>query len=263
MDESTLLALYDNDLRIEMEHPGVRKEIFPQLVRFLRPAPGMNYVAYSRVDEATFDGVIEEQIAYFSQFDQPFSWHVCTHDRPANLPEKLLAHGFLPDDDPDAVMVLELAEAMPALLQPVTLDVRRIVDRDGLDDVVAVEAAVWGGDFGWLKGRLGAHLAIPDYLSVYVIYVDGQPASSSWIYFYPRSHFAGLFGGATLPSYRKQGFYRAALAVRVQEAIKRGYRFVSTGASPMSRPILAQHGFQFLTYAYAYEWGGESSEQQR
>jgi hypothetical protein len=29
-----------------------------------------------------------------------------------------------------------------------------------------------------------------------------------------------------------------------------------TGASPMSRPILAQNGFRLLTYAYAYEWKG-------
>jgi len=260
MDQQDLLALYDAQLRIEIEYPGVRKEAFPQLVRFIKPAPGMNYVSYSRLDKANLDAIIQEQIAYFSTMDQPFSWHVYEHDTPPDLKDRLLAHGFAPDDDPDAVMVLEAQEASPALLSPVAIDIRRITQRDQLDDVVQIEAQVWGGDFGWLKQRLGDHLEIPDYLSVYVAYVDGQPACSSWIYFHPHNQFAGLFGGATLPAFRARGLYTAVLAIRVQEARRRGYRFSTTGASPMSRPILARNGFRLLTYAYAYEWKGRSEQ---
>jgi hypothetical protein len=257
MDNHDLLTLYDTQLRIEIEYPGVRKEAFPQLVRFIKPAPGMNFIAYSRLDESNLATVIQEQIAYFVPLTQPFSWHVYDHDSPPDLTRQLLAHGFAPDDDPDAVMVFEVQDASPALLQPVTLDVRRIAQRDQLDDVIRVETQVWGGDFGWLKQRLGDHLEIPDYLSVYVTYVDGQPACSSWVYFHPHSQFASLFGGATLPAYRKRGLYTAALAVRVQEAMRRGYRWLSTGASSMSQPILAQNGFRLLTHAYAYEWTGK------
>ena len=140
-----------------------------------------------------------------------------------------------------------------------SIEITRLTQLDQLDDVVRVEEQVLGGDFGWLKRRLSEHLAIPDYLSVYVAYVDGQPACSGWIYFYPHNAFAGLFGGATLPALRKRGLYTAVLAVRVREALQRGYRFVTTGASPMSRPILQQHGFQFLTYAYAHEWQGNTA----
>jgi GNAT superfamily N-acetyltransferase len=254
MDKQELLALYDIQLRIEIEHPGVRKETFPQLVRFIRPAPGMNFISYSRLDEVDLDTVIQEQIAYFSPIDQPFSWHVCEHDSPPNLKDRLMAHDFMPDDDPDAVMVLEVNNASPVLLKPPAIEVKRIEQRDQLDDVVQVEEQVWGGNFSWLKRRLGDHLEIPNYLSVYVAYMDGKPVCSSWIYFQPHGQFASLFGGATLPTYRKHGLYTALLAIRTQEAIRRGYRFVSTGASPMSRPILEKNGFYFLTFAYAYEW---------
>lgn len=254
MNTQDLLALYDQQLRIEIELPGLHKETFPQLVRFTRPAPGMNYIAYSRVAEAELDAVIQEQIAHFAPMPQPFSWHVGAHDTPANLKDRLLAHGFGPDDDPDAVMVLDVETVAPTLLQPVTADIRRLTQRDQLEDVARVEAQVWGGDFGWLKQRLGDHLAIPGYLSVYVAYMADQPVCAAWAYFQPQSQFVSLFGGATLPAQRKQGLYTAVLAVRVQEAIQRGYRFLSTGASPMSRPILNQNGFQFLTYMYAYEW---------
>ncbi|CAG0936038.1 hypothetical protein TFLX_04899 [Thermoflexales bacterium] len=260
MDQPDLLALYDAQLRIEIEYPNVRKEVFPQLVRFIKPAPGMNYVSYSRLDEADLDAVIQEQIAYFSTMDQPFSWHVYEHDTPPSLKEHLLAQGFAPDDDPDAVMVLEVQETSPALLNPAAIEIRRITQRDHLDDVVQIEAQVWGGDFGWLKQRLGDHLEVPNYLSVYVAYVDGQPACSSWIYFHPHSQFAGLFGGATLPDFRARGLYTAILAVRVQEAMQRGYRFLATGASPMSQPILAQNGFRLLTRAYAHEWQGSTEQ---
>lgn len=256
MDRHELLALYDTQLRIDIEYPRVRKETLPHLVRFIRPVPGMNYVSYSRLDEHDLDAVIQEQIAYFAPLNQPFSWHVYDHDSPPGLTDRLLAHGFAPDDDPDAIMVLDAQDASPALLTPVTIDVRRITQRDQLDEVVQIEAQVWGGDFSWLKQRLGEHLEIPDYLSVYVAYVDGQPACSSWVYFHAHSQFAGLFGGATLPAFRQRGLYTAALAVRVQEAIRRGYRFLATGASPMSQPILAQNGFHLLTHLHAYEWHG-------
>ncbi len=258
MNRQDLLALYDQHLRIEIEYPGVRKESFPRLVRFIKPAPGMNFIAYSRLDEAQLDEVIQEQIAYFTPLPQPFSWHVCEHDSPSSLKDRLLAHGFAPDDDPDAVMVLELQAAAPASLEASPIEIRRLTELNQLDDVVRVEEQVLGGDFSWLKQRLREHLAIPNYLSVYVAYVDGQPACSGWIYFYPHNPFAGLFGGATLPTLRQRGLYAAILAVRVREALQRGYRCVTTGASPMSRPILEHHGFQLLTRAYAHEWKGNA-----
>ncbi|CAG0930037.1 hypothetical protein PLCT1_01247 [Planctomycetaceae bacterium] len=257
MDKQELLTLYDTELRIEIEQPRVRREAFPRLVRYIKPAPGMNYVAYSRLDEQEIDRVIEDQIAYFSTMDQPFSWHVCDHDSPPALTERLIAHGFAPDDDPDAVMVLDVQQASSALLAPVMADVRPITQPDQLDEVAQIEAQIWGGNFDWLTQRLGEHLQVPNYLNVYVAYVDDQPACASWVYFHPHCQFAGLFGGATLPTYRQRGLYTALLAVRVQEAIRRGYRFLVTGASPMSQPILAHNGFRLLTHLYAYEWAGK------
>src|SRR5512139_3856817 len=139
MDQQDLLALYDAQLRIEIEYPGVRKESFPQLVRFIKPAPGMNFIAYSHLDEAQLDAVIQEQIAYFAPMPQPFSWHVYEHDAPPSLKGRLLAHGFAPDDDPDAVMVLDGQDASPALLNPVSIDIRRLTQRDQLDAVAQIE----------------------------------------------------------------------------------------------------------------------------
>jgi hypothetical protein len=261
MDRSALLALYDQEQRIAIEYPEARKEVLPNLVRFVRPAPGMNFVEYSRLDAAEVDTVIREQVAYFAPMDQPFEWSVCDHDIPPDLKQRLAAHGFAPDDpdDPDMVMVLDLREAPAELLAPVAVDIRPITMRDQLDIVISLEERIWGGDFGWMRQRIGDHLAIPGYLSMYVAYVDETPACVGWTYFHPNSQFAGLWGGSTLPEYRKRGLYTAVLATRVQEAVRRGYRFLTINAGKMSRPIVERHGFQLLTYAYSYKWQGGSS----
>ena len=82
----------------------------------------------------------------------------------------------------------------------------------------------------------------PGYLSVYVAYVDGQPACAGWISFHANGRFADLWGGATVAEHREMGLYTAVLAKRTEEAVACGYRFLTTDASPMSRPILAKHG---------------------
>ena len=56
----------------------------------------------------------------------------------------------------------------------------------------------------------------------------------------------------------KRGLYTALVATRVQAALRRGYRFLTIDASPMSQPIVASHGFQLLTYACDYAWKPES-----
>ena len=151
-------------------------------------------------------------------------------------------------------MLLDLETCPEELLRPSSVDIRRITERDGLEDVVTIEEQIWGGSFAWLKQRLGSHLDVPGYLSVYVAYVDGQAVSTAWTYFPPHNPFASLFGGATLAEYRKSGLYTALLAQRVQEARQRDRRYLIVGCNPNSRPIVARHGFQFLAYQYDYEF---------
>ena len=64
----------------------------------------------------------------------------------------------------------------------------------------------------------------------------------------------GLWGGSTLPDYRKQGLYTGLLAVRAREAQARGRRFLTVDASPMSRPILERFGFVTIAMATECVW---------
>ena len=131
-------------------------------------------------------------------------------------------------------------------------DVRPIY-HEQIGDAIRVEEQVWGGNFSWMHNRMGPQFDIPGYLSMYCAYVDGQPACTGWTYFNPNTHFASLWGGSTIPEQRKNGLYTAVLAVRIQEAIRRGYRFVFSDATAMSRAVVEQHGFQVLTSSHEYE----------
>ena len=253
------LELYDHWMRIEIEIPGVLKENFPDLVRFTRPAPGMNFVSYSRLYEATLDSTIQEQVNYFLPLDQPFEWLAYEHDQPHNLKERLLAHGFVDDDDPDAVMVLDLKHYQITPDEYADFKICKLTQRDQLADVIRLEQQVLGGDFSWIEKRLGNHLELPGYLSVFVAYVDKEPVSTGWIYFHPNNLFATLNGGATIPEYRQHGIYSSLVHTRLREAKERGRRFVTTDASPFSRPILERNGFNLLTRGFSIRWRGKTA----
>jgi hypothetical protein len=123
--------------------------------------------------------------------------------------------------------------------------------------VIHVLNKVYENDNTWVNDRLGGHLQIPGYLSVYVAYVEDRPASVAWTYF-PQGHFATLFAGSTINEYRRQGLYTALLATRLQEIRERGVRYAIVDAGSMSRPIVARHGFEYLTTQYDYEYIGDS-----
>lgn len=254
---NTLLALYDQELRINIQYPNIRKDATPEVVRFIRPAPGGNFIPFSRFDPASADAFISEQLSFFAPYrSQKLTWEVYSHDPLSDiLKERLPAHGFILDDEA-ALMCLEIASAPANLLAAPRHDIRRIHHPSGLKDVETVLQKVWGGNFGWIHERLGQHLEIPGYLSIYVAYVENQPACAAWTYFYS-PNFALLFAGSTLLEYRNQGLYSDILATRIKEIKERGCQYAVVHAGEMSRPIVEKHGFQNLATIWDYELAGQ------
>jgi len=259
MNIPEILALYDQEQRIQIEYPGMQKERLEKLVRFLRPAPGMSFISYSWLDPGEIDPVIQEQIADFGRSKLRFSWYVCDHDRPAELKKRLLAHGFQPSD-PDALMALDLKELPAALQGDTPAHVQRITRRELLADVIQIQTQAYGGDFEWIWDRLGVLMETPELISLFVTYMDAVPVSTGWVIFHPNSQFANLKGGATIPEQRGKGLYTAILAARAQEARRRGRRYLLIDAGAMSQPIAARHGFQLLTSARDFDYPYEETE---
>ncbi|HEY53593.1 MAG TPA: GNAT family N-acetyltransferase [Caldilineae bacterium] len=253
MNNQEILALFDAQERRNVTFPDMRRDVCAHVVRYVGTPSNPSFVLYSHLNKTNADGAIQEQIDFFSQRQLSFEWKVYDHDKPSDLLKRLLDSGFELEDT-DAVMVLDVHDAPATLLPSPNVDVRPVTRPEGLDDVRRVEEQVWGGDFDRIQGRLRAHLQIPGLLSVYVAYVDDTPACAGWTYYNANSDFAGLWGGSTLEQYRGRGLYTALLAARVQEAIRRGRRFLTIDANPMSQPIVSRYGFRLLAYAHACRW---------
>lgn len=256
MDRDQLLQLFDREERQHAQFDNSLREVTPHTVRF-RPRPGMkggSYILYSDLDETNADAVIRDEIAYFQQLGRRCEWKLYDHDQPADLKERLIAHGFTLEE-PEALMVLDLAEMPDALQRPVALDVRRITDPGLIPEIMTVQEIVWSErDIAFVEEAIQELRLGGQHTSYYAAYADGRPVCSARICFSQGGVFAGLWGGATLPEYRSRGFYTALVAVRAQEAIRRGYRFLTIDASPMSRPIVERHGFRLLDTTTPCKW---------
>lgn len=246
--------LYDLEQRREPEDPALRREVIGPVVRLVSRHDRRSCVIYSSLNSENVEAAIAEQIEYFNALGHGFEWKVYSHDTPPDLKERLIARGFALDET-EAVLVLDLQELPDALVSRPRHDVRRVVDASGLRDLLAVRQAVWGDDTTGMEERLIRELRDQaDRTSCYVAYVNGAAASAARLNFDPNSQFASLWGGATVPAYRKQGLFTALVAVRAQEARQRGARFLTVDARPMSRPILERIGFKLLTFANALNW---------
>lgn len=247
-------ALYDLEQRREPEDPAMRREVIGPVVRQVSQHDRRSCVIYSSLSPENVEAAIEEQIEYFNALGHGFEWKVFSHDTPADLKERLIAHGFAVEET-EAVLVLDLQELPAALAGLPRHDVRRLTDTSGLRDLMTVHQAVWGDDTMGMESRLARELRDqPDRTSCYVAYVDGMAASAARLNFDPNSRFASLWGGSTVPAFRKRGLFTSLVAVRAQEALRRGARFLTVDARPMSRPILERIGFKLLTFANALNW---------
>lgn len=255
MNTNEILALYDEDERIHASAPGMRREVDGPVVRLVMEAEaeGLSYISYSSLNEANADEAIARQIAYFQVLGSSFEWTLFGHDNPPNLGQHLVAAGF-EKEETGALLALALAGAPPRLLAPITADIRQVTKISELETVRALLQTVWDEPFAWFIPRMSRYLAPNGYVSIYLAFIDGRPASTAWAFFPQGSRFVGLFGGSTLEAYRGRGLYTALLAARVQEAKRRGRQFLHVDAGEMSRPILQKQGFVLLTETTPYMW---------
>jgi GNAT superfamily N-acetyltransferase len=254
LDRAAVLAVYDQQERYAAREVGLRREELPHLVRQVDLLGTSGVVIHSRLSERTADAAIEEQIAYFGRLGQDFEWKVFSHDRPPDLVQRLAAHGF-DIDETEAVLVRDAQSAAQACRSTPEVAVRRISTRDELREVASVKARVYGDGSADIVERLAYEMDhAPETLSVYLACLGETPAACGWIRFRPGGAFASLWGGSTVPELRRRGIYSALTRARLDEARRRGVRFVTVDAGHMSRPILEKRGFHLLTEATACTW---------
>jgi hypothetical protein len=169
------------------------------------------------------DSLINEQRDFFAQRGEAVEGKTRGHDEPPDLPVRLLAAGFVPEER--ETVVIGLAEQMavePVLPNGVT--VRQVHEPGDFARIAAMESEVWDDDFSWMAQDLQSRVqAAPHEIVVLVAETDGRVISAAWLVFKPGTDFAGLWGGPTLREWRRHGIYRALVARRAQLACARGF----------------------------------------
>lgn len=259
MNNSELLTIFDREVRRECEWTRMHREVLPNLVRYTETEnpDGGGLISWSNLNVENADTAIAEQIAHYRSMNMEFEWKVYSHDQPADLPQRLLAHGFTPEE-PEALMVAHMDDLPADYWTMDVTAVSRITTPEDVDEIKRMESEVWTKDVsGFVRGMKHDLEHYPDHLSVFAVWQDGRVVSAAWTHYLFSTSFATLWGGSTLASYRKRGYYTALLAVRAREARERGFSFLQVDASPESQPILAKHGFRCLGYSSPYEWKPE------
>ncbi|TGB14228.1 GNAT family N-acetyltransferase [Streptomyces sp. MZ04] len=258
MDQAAVLAAYDRQIRRDArsDSPGARVERVGAVVRQTGGEYDWNGIHWADVDAATADATIAEQVRYYTSLGREFEWKLHSHDRPADLADRLRAAGLVPEP-PETVMVAEAAELPMEPELPAGVRLLPVTDASGARLMADAHEAAFGEDGSGLSERLAKRVLAqltetPDAVVAVVAMAGDEPVSSARMEFCPGTDFAGLWGGGTAPRWRGKGIYRALVAYRARIAVERGCRYLQVDASDDSRPILRRLGFVPLSVTTPY-----------
>jgi GNAT superfamily N-acetyltransferase len=250
----TVLADYDAALRLHPPYPlppGVRAERAGPVLRVVGRFRGfVQSLGLAELSDAELASVVAAQRDFFGARGEPVEWRTYAHDG-LRLAAALADAGFAVEQ---RGTVLAGDVAVPIGLGSDVLGAELRTDTD-LAAIAAMVQSVWGGDWSWLPGELGARrAAAPQEFAVFAVVADGVPVSVGWASVYPGTGFAVLTGGTTVASWRGRGCYRALVAARARFAADRGARYLTVDASADSAPILRRLGFSALTEVTSHVW---------
>ncbi len=244
MDGQTARRVFEQRLRQGGASAASVVERTGRTLRETSPdAGGWAAVVWSDLDASTADEQIAEEIRHFARQGRRFEWKVYDGDQPDDLPDRLQRNGFTPEE-PEALMIADIDELDVTNAPPDGVRIVEVRDAEELawfgravgeaydQDVIAFSAEI----------RQQQELA-PDRLSVVVAMAGDRPVCGARTEFHPGTGFASLWGGGTVPDWRRRGVYRATVAHRARVARERGFRYLRVDALPTSEPILARLGF--------------------
>ncbi|MGH2932005.1 MAG: GNAT family N-acetyltransferase [Gaiellaceae bacterium] len=257
-DVSGLLEAYNAQLRAHVH------DRLPDSVRTEHDGPLLRTVGFGNrgwieyrdiagLDGEELDVLIARQVRFFSERGERFEWKLHGHDRPADLPERLGAAGFVAEDTETVVIGrVDAVAAEPRL--PDGVVIREVREPECFARIAELEESIWDRDHSWVDDLAAERDADPEGLRVFIAEAGDLTVCAGWVRFPSATEFVTLWGGATLPAWRGRGIYRALVAQRATLAAERGRRYIEVDASDDSRPILERLGFVAVTTTTPYIW---------
>lgn len=260
MDRQAVLTAFNTQVRQSTAPDGTGCDFEidgPVLRRIGQPGQQDSGVVWSDLDAAGADAAIARQVEFFGRRGMRFEWKLFDYDEPADLPERLKAAGFVPED-PESFMVAHATEVLAALSKaelPTGVTVREVADLAGLRQMSEVGKQAFGEENTDHSESIRAQLeSAPDMVVVVLAMAGDVAVCAARIEFLAGTDFAGLWGGGTRPEWRGRGIYRALVRYRAEIATRRGYRYLTVDASSDSRPILEKVGFTRLAVTTPCIW---------
>ncbi|WP_436534914.1 GNAT family N-acetyltransferase [Actinoplanes sp. HUAS TT8] len=248
MNREEVLDLFDRQMRrgIVAIGPSTRVERGERVVRHVGAAEDWNAVVWSDLDEGNADAVIAEQVGFFDGLGVEVEWKLYGHDRPADLGERLIEAGFVPEER-ETLVVASIAELDLDVAPPDGVRLVPVTDAAGVDLMFRASEQAFGESSGHLRAQVLAQLAEdPEGMRAFVAMAGDEPVCGARMELNRGTAFASLWGGGTAPAWQGRGIYRALVAHRARIAADLGYEFLQVDASDQSSPILQRLGFHVL-----------------
>lgn len=219
----------------------------PQLSRFhCAPLSPIFKAAWgARLTAADADAAIADTLAWFRARQAPFCfWWTGADTRPADLGERLLAHGFTVFEREAPAMVADIDQLNWHNPRPDELRVEPVVNDAQLLQWKAVFLESFGlpefAGQAWVDAtRAVGHGRTP--WQMLVGSLAGEPACCGLLVC--GAGVAGLVGLGTRPAFRRRGLGSAMQLERLRLARALGYRYAVLFASEMGRSPYQKLGF--------------------
>ncbi|MEM7672460.1 MAG: GNAT family N-acetyltransferase [Verrucomicrobiota bacterium] len=247
IETDSILKAYTLDRRA-YNLPNYRREDLGRIVRYTPlQADADGIICFTNLLEHELDSEIQRQCEYFKSKSLAFEWKVYDFDKPSTLLQRLLENGFEQGDE-EALMVYDLNNSLPTRDKEIEdIKIRKISSVEDLAAIVRIQETIWNRSFPWLQEQL---LSMSDSTAYFCAFDGDLPMAAGWIEYPEGSLFAELHGGSVYPEYRGRGIYTELFRSRVEDAMVKGFPYISVDAAPMSRPILESKGFTKLCSTY-------------
>ncbi|HUZ83136.1 MAG TPA: hypothetical protein VMU66_00465 [Gaiellales bacterium] len=208
-----------------------------------------NTVQRQRIPRGQVDDAVEEVRSLLRARGRTSTqWEVGSSAEPTDLVELLLRRGLVRDPEPHAAALVLTASPPPA---PLGLVARRVETFADYAAAVAVQDEAFETPEHERRENLAA---LPERWRdtpnlMHAVWLDDALVCAGGSA--PTDHGLLLYGGATHPQARGRGAYRALIAARWDEAVRRGTPALLTQAGRMSRPILERLGFDAVGHVAA------------
>jgi ribosomal protein S18 acetylase RimI-like enzyme len=256
--ETNLYALLALWQRPGLASMALHDEADVMWLRSDRPHPMFNIVLGARFSAGSASDRIEATLDHFRPEGIPFSWWIGPLSEPADLDQKLEAHGLahVTNNAGMAADLQAMDEISPA---PVGLTIKRVSDGDTLHTYLQVMTGVfrmpafahgfWTGIFS----SLGHDREAP--MQHFVGYLASRPVACASVFL--DGQVAGIYTVGVVIQARRQGIGQAITLAALNHARRTGYRYGILHASAAGLNVYRKLGFKEYCPISIYKWSGE------